>query len=211
MKKIMQGLFMIGILILGISMTGCGTLNQKVDYNALTSENMDFADKMEPGVTSMNVSVGNRNFSTEKASSFSVPLIPLLYMEVLGKDYGDYGYMRQFHIIPLLTCVKASLYDSDGKATASMSGGVLYPIVGYMSADDRDNKQTLSSFILCPIPIVGAHIYSQTRMKSGGDLKVSQYEILRLPILGSCFLFGEDGVGMEKPRHRFLWIPYGGE
>ena len=197
----------LGFLLLLTFSSGCGTLNRSISYDKLTQSDMAYARSLDCGRVNLNMALGPNSLSTSQTANKAVILPPLIYLRSLGVSESRYskryGYMRQFHLWPLCTAAKGSLYDSDGDVYARISGNVLSFVFGCMVVDDLKYNGRMSMTTLVPIPIVGGHLYSQAILKENGRTKAGRYEILRLPILGPCFAFGEG-------RKRFLWIPFGG-
>ncbi len=121
-------------VVLCILLSGCGSLHQRVSFDHLTRENMEFVDSAPPGDLSLNLKVGSEELSTDQTASYMVPTLPLLYVKTLGTSYGEYGLMTQFHIIPVFISARGSIFDDSGKCKHKMWMAAVPIVVSAASA-----------------------------------------------------------------------------
>ena len=208
MKKLLLAVRAVFALIFVAAMAGCGTLNRDISLDHLTKGDMDYADGIKSGGTTLTIGAGQQQFVSDETANKLI-IIPTFYSwESFGRTTYEYGYMSQVGLWPLIATARGSVYDSHGDVTARIHGGEFCPIFGYMIGEDLDNKQVVSGFSLIPIPIVGISLYGQVVATHGTEVISSRYQFLCIPIIGPCFAV-RDGPSSGRPR--FLWIPCGKE
>lgn len=206
MKVLCFGLRLSIVGLLGLILSGCGSLNQSVSYERLTSDNIDLVKNSGPSMISLNMDIGGRKFESYQTANKCFIVPPIIYWDSLGYDSGQYGYMRMIGLWPLLMHSGGAIYDRGGDMTRKMSLNSLCPVFAKATAEDSGGYTKMSMVTLIPIPIVGISLWNQARIMEGDEVKLSRYSFLNLPIIGPCFAVRH---GEDSGRPRFLWIPCG--
>lgn len=194
-----------------IMTAGCGSLNRHISSTQLSASDMKYAKLLDKySSVNMNIDTESTSFSTEQNANKAFCVPPIFYWRSFGCDQGygifrddneTYGAMRIFALWPILSTMKGSIYDEDGKAFVKMSGGTLAPLIGVMKGKDEKESVRMNGFTLLPLPIPllgSANLYSQQSVKQNGRTKTN-FSLFKVPILGNCLATGENA--------RFLWIP----
>ena len=203
-------MFLVQLLVgvcLCIAASGCWNLSRDPSYTQLSQEDMQYAKDLKPGWVRLTVNSESGGFSTYNAANKIIILPPFIYFKSFGSGNSQYGLMRMCFAL-LYFDFNASIYDSTGKAQTIAEGSIYDPIYGYAKAEDFPGKVQMSSMTIMPITIAGFAMYHQFVAKKEGKESTSRYEVLCLPIIGSC-VATRSGPGSGMPR--ILWIPVGSD
>lgn len=206
MKRYISYLLIAVFMAISVVITGCGSLNQNINYTYLTKSNMELADKAEPNLPTLFVDVPGKKFVTKDTVNKYFFIPPIHYWECFGSNGGEYGYMNTWGVMPLIFSMNGSVYDSSGVVSARVSCDYFSPLYLSARAEAIESKKTTSLFSFVPIPLVSFSLYNQMSIKDKGEIISSRYEFLYLPIIGPCFATRN---GDETGYPRFLWIPCG--
>ena len=194
------------ILFLGLVLSSCGSLNRDLSLDGLSKDDMAYGDGLKSGVSILDISFGKRKFITDKTSNKLWFIPPVLSVESYGSSYNEYGLMKQLHIIPIFGKAKASVYDYKGNVNGSLWAVSVIPFWSRGEIEDYVKDTTVSTISILPIPLIC--LYNKFETKQGAETEICRVSILKIPILGPCFL---KRSGPKSGTPRFLWIPCGKE
>jgi len=167
------------VALLALVVAGCGSLQQSVSSSGLTKENMKFINA-QPPVHNMGVIEfmdGQRRFPIGRRAVYIVPLVPLFYVEALGKvkSAEQYCFLSGGSILLLFGYNRVTLFGKDGQ-----------PV----------HTETRTGFLLDLLN------YRSTTLDMNGDKPTSRWRLkfLDLPLLGPLFGIGDNYT-------RVLFIP----
>jgi uncharacterized protein YceK len=114
-------------------LSGCGSLNQKVGGPELSDPAMEYAKQLSADGSSMSMTYGEKNLSTNKWASKAYPIFPVFYWSTLGNFTPEpsYGVRTSTILFPLFVLYRDSLYDKLGKRLQFETTFNMVLIIGY--------------------------------------------------------------------------------
>ena len=144
-------------------LAGCGALQQSVSSSGLTKKNIEFINA-QPQVHNVGVIEfmdGERRYSIGRRADYILPLVPLFYVEVLGKvkSAEQYCFLSGGAILLLFGYNRVTLFEKDGRPIHTESKiGILLDLLSYRSTTldmDTDKPTSQWRLKLLELPLLG--------------------------------------------------------
>ena len=100
-----------------VSLTGCGTLNQRVGGPELSTTTIEYAKNIPSDNSYMHITYCEKEYSSNKWASKVYPIFPVFYWSTLGifTPEPSYGVRTTSILFPVFVLYRDSLYDNRGQ------------------------------------------------------------------------------------------------